>query len=196
MRRLGGVLQREGWDCAEAVELNRWPRVLLTYQNEVGLAEPIDLGKPLPELLNSIVQLRHAAVHRMPLTANRVLQFIVDAETLANLLQEEDFISQLSAIRRQTQGTIEELERYKDLLGTKLAEIKRQTAASIAELKRQELEAMENAVKEDKDYTLFAGTSLGQALNAPATVLHSPAFTEDELCSDLDMEQTVSEEDG
>jgi hypothetical protein len=108
-----------------------------------------------------MTQLRHTAVHRMRLTANRVLQFIVDAEALANLLQEENFIAQLSTIRRQTQNTIEELERHKDLLGAKLEEIKRQIASNIAELKRQELEAIKNTMKEDREYTLFAGKSLG-----------------------------------
>jgi hypothetical protein len=194
LKKLAGVLQRERWDCAEAVELNRWPSVFRTHQNEINLGESESPVKSLPDLLSSMVQLRHTAVHRMRLTANRVLQFIADAEALADLLQEENFSAHLSTIRRQTQGTIEELERHKDLLGAKLEEIKRQTAAKIAEMKRQELEAVNNTMKEDRDYTLFAGKSLAQALNAPTTVVHSPVDTEDESCSDTDMEQIIDEE--
>jgi len=196
LRKLAGVLQKEGWDCAEAVELNRWPGVLRTYETDINLGKSGNSGKSTPDLLSSMIQLRHAAVHRMRLTANRVLQFIADGEALANLLHEESFVAQLSAMRRQTQNTIEELERHKDLLGTKLEEIKKQTAAKIAELKRQELEAVENTMKEDRDYVLFAGKSLAQALNTPTTVVHSPIDTEDESCSDTDMEQTIVEEDG
>jgi hypothetical protein len=193
------VLQREGWDCAEAVELNRWPGVLRTYQEEINIAESGNSGKSLPDLLSSAIQLRHAAVHRLHFTANRVLQFIADGEAFADLLQEEHFVVQLSTIRRQIQSTIEEVESHKDLLGKKLEEIKRQTAAKIAELKRQELEAVENTMKEDKDYMLFAGESLGQVLNAPATVVHSPVYTDDELWFDTNMEQIIDalgEDDG
>lgn len=193
-KKVGGILEREGWDCAEAVELNRWPRVLLTYQNQFNASDLRNAGKPLPDLLDSITQLRHAAVHRLRLTANRALQFIMDAESLAKLLLNDEFVYIISTIRRQTQSTIEELERNKDLLESRLAETKKQFAARRAELERQEREAMENTVKEDKEYTIFAGANLEQALNEPATVIQSRVSTEDELSSDADPDEYSTDE--
>lgn len=181
-------MQREGWDCAEAVELNRWPRIFLTYEDEFEADDLEDLGKPLADVLNSITQLRHTAVHRVRVTSNRVVQFIVDAESFANLLQNDQYASMLSMIRRQTQEIIGELERNKDLLESRMAETRRQFAARRAELERQERKAMEDLEKEDKDYTIFAGATLEESLNAPSTVIHSHASTEDELSSDADFE--------
>lgn len=192
-KRLGGVLQGEEWDCAEAVELNRWPRIFLTYQDEFSADELKDLGRPFPELLDSITQLRHAAVHRIRLSANSAIQFIIDAESLAKLLQDDVSINTISRLRRETQFTIEELKRNKDLLESRLAETRRQLAARRAELERQELDAVENTLKEDREYLAFAGANLEQVLNSPATVINSRAATEDEMSSEADFDENVYE---
>lgn len=192
-KKLGGVLQREGWDCAEAVELNRWPRIFLIYQDEFSVNELEGLGKPLPELLDSITQLRHAAVHRIRLSANSVLQFVVDAGSLAMLLQDDVSINTISRLQRESQFTIEDLKRNKDLLESRLAETRKQLAARRAELERQELDAVENTLKEDREYIAFAGANLEQALNSPATVIHSQTATEDELSSEADFDESVYE---
>ncbi|KAF1844446.1 uncharacterized protein K460DRAFT_238546, partial [Cucurbitaria berberidis CBS 394.84] len=159
-KKLGGILQNEGWDCAEAVELNRWPRVLLVHKEEFDPGALADLRTPLPDLLNSITQLRHATVHRLRLTANRAIQFINDAESLIELVQDDAYVHIISTIRRQTQLTIEELERNKDMLESRLAETRREFATRRAELKRQELEEMENTVNGDREYAIFAGATL------------------------------------
>lgn len=94
----------------------------------------------------------------------------------------------ISTIRRQTQATIEDLERNKDLLESRLATTKKEFAAMRAELYRQEREAMDLTVKEDSDYAIFAGANLERALDAPATVVHSQASTEDGLSSDAEVD--------
>ncbi|KAL1606212.1 hypothetical protein SLS60_003613 [Paraconiothyrium brasiliense] len=192
--KLSGVLQREGWDCAEAVELNRWPKIILTYQEELRLNDSRDLTRPLTDLLNSIAQLRHAAVHRLRLTADRVLQFVIDAELLVTLLRNDDFLFSISTTRRQIQSTIEELERNKDMLELRQVEIKKRFAAKRAELDLEEREAIHSMVKEDKDYTFFAGMNLEQALHAPATVIHRRASTGGGSSSETDFDECSTDE--
>ncbi len=196
-KKLGGVLQREGWDCAEAVELNRWPRILQTYNDELKLDVSLEEhSKSLSQLLDSITQIRHTAVHRVRRTANTIVQFIVDAESFVKLLRNDNYVNTLSMIRRQTQYTVGELERNKDLLETRLAETRKQLAAKRAELERQEKEAVENTVKEDRDYMKLAGATLIELLQAPATVVHSQASTEVDCSSDVDFDEQSNDEAG
>jgi hypothetical protein len=192
-KKLGGVLQREGWDCAEAVELNRWPKIFLIYQGEFSVDDLMDLGKPFPELLDSIIQLRHAAVHRIRLSANSAIQFIVDAESLAKLLGDDISINAISRLRRETQLTIEELKRNKDLLESRLAETRKYLAAKKAELERQELAAVANMLKEDREYLSFAGENLEHALDLPPTVILSKTATEEEPSSETDFDESLYE---
>ncbi|KAF1833865.1 hypothetical protein BDW02DRAFT_648068 [Decorospora gaudefroyi] len=176
-KRLAGVLQREGWDCAEAVELNRWPKVLLTYQAECNLNDVSHDAKPLSSLLDSIVQLRHNAVHRVRLSSGELLQHITDAGYLAQLLQDGGCSKLMSTIRQRTQDAIEKLVRNKQLLECKLADIKKEFAAKRAELERQELALMEAAVREHRKPVVSVSGSLYQlsdALSGTDEIAHAP----------------------
>ncbi|KAI4957102.1 hypothetical protein J4E86_005575 [Alternaria arbusti] len=148
--RLVGILQREGWDCAEAVELNQWARTLLIYRDELKLDDMKDDVEPLPGLMESIIQLRHNAVHRVRLSSSGLLQHLTDAVLLAQLLHDDKCCKFLSNIRQRTHNAIEELVRNKQLLDGRLADIKREFAAKRAELERQEAALLEAAVNEHK----------------------------------------------
>jgi hypothetical protein len=147
-KNLSELLQREGWDCAEAVELNQWARTLLIYREELKLDDVKALAKPLPILMESIIQLRHNAVHRVRLPSSGLLQHLTDAGLLAQLLQDGECTKMVSNIRQRTQDAIEELVRNKQLLDGRLADIKTDFAAKRAELERQEAALLEAAVKE------------------------------------------------
>ncbi|KAI4680134.1 uncharacterized protein J4E88_006025 [Alternaria novae-zelandiae] len=148
--RLVGLLQREGWDCAEAVELNQWARTLLICREEFKLDDMDDDVKPLPSLMESIIQLRHNAVHRVRLSSSGLLQHLNDAVLLAQLLRNEKCGKFLTDIRRMTHDAIEELVRNKQLLDGRLADIKTEFAAKRAELERQEAALLEATVNEHK----------------------------------------------
>jgi hypothetical protein len=190
-KRLPNILEREGWSCPESVELNRWPKILLAHREEFNQSSVDEIGKPLPDLLNSIAQLRHTAVHRLRLTANRTLQFVVDAEALVKLLRDDVTLDVVASIRRHVQTCIGEIERNKDLLELSMATTKAQFAAKRAELERQEREALENTVNEDKEYTILAGRSLEQALDAPdpAGGGYGKASSEEELSSETEIDE-------
>jgi hypothetical protein len=158
--RLGGILQKEGWGCAEAVELNRWPKVLLTYQKECDLNSAQEIGKPLSSLLDSIAQLRHDAVHRARLTSNKLLERLTDAVILAQLIQDDRCSNLISTIRQKTQHAIEELVSDKALLNRKLGEIKTTFAEKRAELDLQEASLLDITVKEHKEPMISVSGSL------------------------------------
>ena len=178
--------------------MNRWPRIFQTYQEELHLDSLVEEhGKSLSQLLDSITQIRHTAVHRVHRTANTIIQFIIDAESFIKLLRNDSYTTKIATIRRQTQYTIGELERNKDLLETRLAETRKQLAAKRAELERQEKEALQNTIDEDREYMKIAGATLIEALQAPATVVQSQASTEvDFSSSDADFDDDGLDEAG
>lgn len=182
------VLQEQGWDCPESGELNLWSKVFLEHEDKFAADEMDELGKPFEELLDSMAHLRHTAVHRLRVTVNRIEQFMVDSESLARLLQDETCAKTLSRLRRETQLTIDELRRNKDLLESRLAETLKRIAAQRLELDRLEQTAMEDMLREDKEYQSFAGTNLEQTIISPETIVQSVATTENETGSEADVD--------
>jgi hypothetical protein len=186
-KRLPDVLVREDWTCPESVELNRWPKVLLTYRAEFHESSVAELAKPLDDLFSSIAQLRHTAVHRLRLTANRILQFVVDAEALVKLLRDDITLDVVTSIRQCLQTCIGEIERNKDLLEVSMATTKAQYVAKREELEREEREALEKTFVEDREYMVLAGRGLELALDGPNVAA-------DERCKREEEEEDMSEE--
>jgi len=116
--------------------------------------------KPLPGLMESIIQLRHNAVHRVRLASSELLQHLTDAVLLAQLLHDDKCGKFLSNIRQRTHNAIEELVHNKQSLDGRLADIKRDFAAKRAELERQEAALLEAAVKEHKTPMVSVSGSL------------------------------------
>jgi len=100
--------------------LTKWPRVFLSHQDKFLQADLEGLEKPLAQILDSVTHLRHTAVHRLRTGANRLEQFMLDAEALARLLRDEYCLPKLTRLRMETQLTIGELKRNKDLLESKV----------------------------------------------------------------------------
>ncbi|CAN9440265.1 unnamed protein product [Alternaria alternata] len=169
-KRLENVLQKEGWDCAEAVELNRWPKVLLTYPEDCNLNGLNEFDESLPNLLDSVTQLRHDTVHRVRLSSNEILQHLTDAVMFAQLLKDDECSEFVSTIRRKTQDAIEELVRNKAILDRRLDEIKNGFTAKRAELDRQEAAALEAAVGEHIKPTIYASGSLDSSHDDPGDI--------------------------
>lgn len=187
LRTLKETLDDQGWDCAESVELNRWPRLFLLNQEKFRQEDVASLGKPLAELLNSITQLRHTAVHRLRIRANQLEQFMVDAEALARVLQDDHQTQKLARLRRETQLTIGELKSNKDFLESNLSSELKKIADQRAELDRLEDEAVKRMLRHDKEYQILAGTNLDQAIHSPDTAIHSPAPSDTDITSEVDL---------
>jgi hypothetical protein len=187
-KMIGDILQKEGWDCPESVELNIWARVFRCNEDKFDADKLVELGKPFPELLNSIAQLRHTAVHRVRVSANKVQQFVTEAESLATVLRNDICAQILSRLRRAVQQVIDELGRNKDLLESILKEKLQEIDARRRELDSLECKAVEDMLKEDKEYQTLASANLKQSISAPEAIQHSASTSEHETSSEVEVE--------
>ena len=183
-------MAREQWECPESVELNKWPSIFRSKKEKFFQEDIDELGKPLTQLLDSITQIRHTAVHRLRVSANRLEQFLVDAESLSRLLHDDSCAQELSRLRRETQMTIDDVRRNKDLLESQLSSKLKKIAYQKAELERLEQIAISDMLKEDKEYQILAGVNLDQAMESPVTALQSVAGTDRETESDGDLAES------
>lgn len=182
-------LHSKGWDCPEAVELNVWSKLLLSNSDKLAISKVEQLGKPLDMVFDTLAQLRHTAVHRLRVSANRIEQFMIDSELLAILLEDDICAKTMCQLRRETQLTIGELQRNKDLLESTLSDELKKIDAQRTELNRLEREAVDNMVKEDKEYQGFAGANLERAIllsDEAAAQNDEPTDTETASGTDLD----------
>lgn len=181
------IAEHEEWDCAEAIELNVWARVLATRLGTFFQEDIDEVGKSLDQLLDSIAQLRHTAVHRLRVSTTRLDTFLVDAGSLASLIHDEHCKQQVSRLRHETYLVVEDVKRNKDLLESQLAVKMRRIAAQRAELDRLEQSVVADMLKEDHEYQQYAGTILTQAIDSPDTAIQSAAGTEQDPESDVDV---------
>lgn len=101
------VLENEGWCCAEAVELSQWAKVLARKGSIYH--ELVELQGADTSLLASLSRLRVTAVHRVRLTANSTLRFIVDGEAFAHVLGDKERAQSISELRRHAESLVREL---------------------------------------------------------------------------------------
>ncbi|UNI16717.1 hypothetical protein JDV02_003130 [Purpureocillium takamizusanense] len=175
-RAVPELLQRRGWDCAEAVELNRWTEEFAKLHEPFPANERIK--KPLGQLLRSVANIRHTAVHRIRVSAKGVEQFLLDAEALALLLGDIKQVDNISKMRRETQAATEELQRNKQFLRSRLEDTLKGLAAQREELKLLEDNAIAELEREDRDYEILAGKSVDEAI-APSEASFSTAVETD-----------------
>ncbi|KAK2609221.1 hypothetical protein QQS21_002303 [Conoideocrella luteorostrata] len=108
------VLKIMGWECAEAVELNRWKDEFLKKWEVFPIVE--NNKQPIGRLLKSIGYLRHAAVHRVQVNLEDLDQFFQDAKALALQLGDEGKMEKLSQLSQALQAIITELQSQRNSL--------------------------------------------------------------------------------
>jgi hypothetical protein len=188
-REMKGIIENEGWDCPECVELNVWARTFLANKDMFQPGDIQSLGQSFSELTDSISHLRHTVVHRLRINANGLERFLADAEVLAQLLHDDPSARSLARLRRETQVSIDELKRNKDLLESRLNSKLKQISDQKIELDRLEQSVVDEMLKADKEYHLLAGSNLDEAIQSYDTVIHSTAPTEIASRCDSDLEE-------
>jgi hypothetical protein len=103
-------VEAAGWDCAEAVELTKWTRVILKHSERLPREAFAVEGALLQDVLASVQRLRHTAVHRLRTTLSGVRKLIRDAVTFAEALRDSIWISQLRDLLRQVEAAIKDKE--------------------------------------------------------------------------------------
>jgi flagellar motility protein MotE (MotC chaperone) len=175
------------------VKLNRWTEEFLKRQRKFPASEHVK--KPLEQLFRSIANIRHAAVHRIRVSAKGLEQFLLDAEALAILLGDAEKTEKIAKLRRETQATMEELQRNKHFLRSRLEETLRGIAAQREELKHLEGIAIAEMEREDREYQILAGKSVDDAI-APSEASFSTAIdTEKETVTGVDETDDMDEDE-
>lgn len=164
--------------------MNTWAHIFARNEGKFEPDKIASLEKPFPNLLKAIAQVRHTAVHRIRVSAKSVEQSMADAEQLALLLNDDTCAQTLSRLRHETSSIVEELSRNKDLLESKLADRLKDVASRRAELDRLEREAVEEMIKEDKDYQDTAGANLKEAIAIPGESILNGLSSENDIASD------------
>ena len=93
----------------------------------------------------------------------------------------------LSRLRRDVQQVIDELGRNKDLLESVLKEKLQEIDARRRELDSLECKAVEDMLREDRDYQTLASANLEQAIGAPETIQHSGSTSEHDTSSEAEV---------
>jgi hypothetical protein len=185
------VLRKNQWDCPESAELNRWATEFLQRRSDFDKKR--DVGKRLEKLFRSVADIRHTAVHRIRVSARGIEQFILDAESLATVLGEEACLKSLTKLRWDTHSAIEELERNKQVISSKLNDKLKRIAEQRVELDRLEEAAIAEMLKEDGEYQVYAGTNLEQSIMPTEGSALTAAATENETTSEIDDTESVED---
>ena len=137
-RNMPDSLHLRGWDCAAAVELNRWMEEL--KKKPAKLACDKTHALPLDDLFRSIANIRHAAVHRQHVGSDVLERFLTNAESLTILLGVSTSLEKVRNLRQRTLRALAELRR-----STRSVREKFESTMSHLEIQREMLKQMENS---------------------------------------------------
>ena len=161
---LPSILQEHGWDCAAAVELTEWTRILAKRSAKLPMQALELKGSSFNEILSSATKMRHTAVHRLPTTTRSIGQFIESAMRLAEALHHPLHAAQLKELLDEIDSKIKAMELNKnvleDELNSQLEEIHRQRE----ELNKKEKDVIATTLREDLENKTLIGTLLEESV--------------------------------
>ena len=131
------TIEGKRWQCAKCVELNDWVKLLRRHVKLLPRERIEELDRPLGTLLNSMVHIRHASVHRQKVTSAQIMAFVLDSESFVRLLDDQGAIEKVSTLRDQLSAYLGELSAQNDAIRAKLLEI---TSSSQAKRRQIDLE--------------------------------------------------------
>lgn len=150
-------IERNGWDCATAVELTKWTRLLPKWSAKLP-EECLQLhGSELDTLLYTIRKIRHTAVHRLRTTARGIGELALSAMRLAEVLQDGARISQLEDLHLDIQGKIKAMELSQNALEEHLISALKAIQLQREELDRKEEELRMATVNSDRENRALVG---------------------------------------
>lgn len=162
------ILEKEHWDCAEAVELNRLAKELRRRRSDIPDLDD-DVAKkystPVNTMFDSVCDIRHAAVHRQRVSARDIDQLLLDAEYFAALIRDETCVESLSKIRQNTRDIVKQLENNTNALNLELDETIQTIEDRRDELDRLQEVAMRENDEKNSDMYATAGQDLERALS-------------------------------
>ena len=170
--KLPDVLEKNGWKCAEQVQLNQWTEVFLAHQH-IFATDKVYIGTSLSELFISMTELRHTVVRRVQTRATKIQLFICEAEKFLGLFQNEKYALVIAQLQRKMNPIIKELQKKKILLHNHLQDTLEEIRIARAKLDSQECAAMAFMLEEDAQCQSLAELKLEQVI-AESEMLAQP----------------------
>jgi hypothetical protein len=158
---LPAVLAESAWTCTAGVELTRWLNIMLKQLDTLP-EDCIDIpGRDIFRTIKPrLAQLRHSAVHRLPLEPGRVLEMVDAALTLAKILRDESYSFKLQALHTHLNEIISQTKRDTEAIHQEVnwaySAIQQQRKA----LDRQEQELRKSAAEKISGISKSADSSL------------------------------------
>ncbi|CUS14501.1 unnamed protein product [Tuber aestivum] len=132
-RHVPELLARKRWTCAHSAELSMWTKELSkTFEQSPSTVHLEQIGgtAQLPLLLKSLGDLRHSAVHRIPVPADKLLLFIRASLQMAEILGDEEKQLAVKSILCAVQSALDkqkaEKQKIEDSLSKQLQSIELQ----------------------------------------------------------------------
>ena len=142
-RDLPQLLHTCQWNCSEAVELNVWAAQLQKQPTVLRILK--DNGshdRSLEELFTSVVQVRHIAVHRKPLTVEIVQVLLTQAASFASNLGDRGASEAIQKLWTVFKSLVEDVECIQTRLDKELSEKVKRLAAKREKIDRAERDAV------------------------------------------------------
>jgi DNA polymerase kappa len=154
------ILEDRAWDCAAAVELTKWTR-MLAKKAEKFPEHAFKIGNAsLNEILFATHKLRHTAVHRLPTTCLGVEALVKSAVILTETLQDPLRTAKLEDLRLEVDSKIKSMELNKNFLESTLSQELQKIQRQRDDLDLQEKELRERITRDDCENKIFIGDLL------------------------------------
>ncbi|GBF64437.1 hypothetical protein TMEN_7143 [Trichophyton mentagrophytes] len=161
------LLLKKKWDCPEAIELNQWVRVMIQYTSSLPADALEDKHKAnISEIFEPAVQVRHSAVHRLPVSTKRLEQFVDGATVFVSMLRDPLRESQLRELGVNLKRIIKQLELSKNVQETQLQEKLDDICKQREDLDKREKDAVATMVEEYEENRCLAGSLLEESIRS------------------------------
>ncbi|KAL4901195.1 hypothetical protein BDW74DRAFT_170350 [Aspergillus multicolor] len=157
-------IEEHGWDCAEAVELTKWTRLIQKRSSELPCDSLLVRGQELSSALSAVHKVRHTAVHRLSTTARGIDTFVLSAMRMTSILQDHLRTSQLEDLHLDLVSKTETIELQKKALESALAQDLEEIQFQREELNKKEENIKAKALKKDQDIKSLVGNLLGETV--------------------------------
>lgn len=108
------------WDCAEAIELNKWTLIIIKRYGKLPAGAFKKPGSTIPGSLIAVNKLRHSSVHRLHISAKGIIQMIDVAMKFVETLSDSVRVLQLEELYKELKSKVKSQELNKNYLEMKL----------------------------------------------------------------------------
>ncbi|KAJ5882679.1 uncharacterized protein N7473_011113 [Penicillium subrubescens] len=157
-------IKDHGWDCAEAVELTKWTRLIQEQSSNLPCGSLLLNGSELSTALSAVHKIRHTAVHRLLTTARGIDILVVSAMRLTEVLQDTLRTSQLEDLHVDLASKIETMDLQKKALDSCLAQDLENIQLQREQLDQKEEDLKKRAMGNDQDMKSLMGLLIAETV--------------------------------